>query len=45
MMARILQRSRPGRDWARWKPLLVHKNPKDAEHRLDGMRKAGLPEA
>ena len=22
----------------------VYKDPKDAEHRLDGMRKAGLPE-
>jgi adenylate cyclase len=28
-----------------WKPLLVHKNLKDLEHRLDGLRKAGLPEA
>jgi hypothetical protein len=28
-----------------WKPLLVHKNPKDLEHRLDGLRKAGLPES
>jgi adenylate cyclase len=24
--------------------LVVHKDPKDAEHRLDGLRKAGLPE-
>jgi adenylate cyclase len=27
-----------------WKRLLVHKDPKDAEHRLDGLRNAGLPE-
>jgi adenylate cyclase len=28
----------------RWKRLAVYKNPKDAEHRIDGLRKAGLPE-
>jgi adenylate cyclase len=28
-----------------WKRLLVYKNPEDAEHFIDGMRKAGLPEA
>jgi adenylate cyclase len=28
-----------------WKRLAVHKDPKDAEHRLDGLRKAGLPES
>jgi len=28
----------------RYKRLVVHKDPKDAEHRLDGLRKAGLPE-
>jgi adenylate cyclase len=27
-----------------WKRLAVHKDPKDVEHRLDGLRKAGLPE-
>ena len=27
-----------------YKRLLVFKNPKDVEHRVDGMRKAGLPE-
>jgi adenylate cyclase len=27
-----------------WKRLAVHKDPKDAEHRLEGLRKAGLPE-
>ena len=26
------------------KCLTVYKDPKDAEHRLDGLRKAGLPE-
>ena len=29
----------------RYKRLVVYKDPKDAEHRLDGLRKAGLPEA
>jgi adenylate cyclase len=29
----------------RYKPLLLHKSPKDLEHRLDGLRKAGLPES
>jgi len=28
-----------------WKRLVVNKAPKDLEHRLDGLRKAGLPEA
>jgi adenylate cyclase len=28
----------------RWKRLAVYKNPKDAEHRIDGLRRAGLPE-
>jgi adenylate cyclase len=28
----------------KWKRLAVYKNPKDAEHRIDGLRKAGLPE-
>jgi adenylate cyclase len=28
----------------RYKRLIVDKDPKDAEHRLDGLRKAGLPE-
>jgi hypothetical protein len=27
------------------KRLTVYKDPKDAEHRLDGLRKAGLPES
>jgi hypothetical protein len=26
------------------KRILVYKDPKDLEHRLDGLRKAGLPE-
>jgi hypothetical protein len=30
---------------ATWKRLAVHKNPEDAEHRIDGLRKAGLPDA
>jgi adenylate cyclase len=29
----------------RYKGLAVYKDPKDAEHRLDGLRKAGLPES
>jgi adenylate cyclase len=28
-----------------WKRLMVFKDPKDAEHRIDGLRKAGLPES
>ncbi len=28
-----------------WKRILVYKDPKDAEHRIDGVRKAGLPES
>jgi hypothetical protein len=27
-----------------YKQILVYKDPKDTEHRLDGLRKAGLPE-
>jgi adenylate cyclase len=38
-------RINPGFTIERWKRLAVHKNPKDAEHRIDGLRKAGLPEA
>jgi adenylate cyclase len=29
----------------KWKRLAVHRLPEDAEHRIDGLRKAGLPEA
>jgi adenylate cyclase len=28
-----------------WKRMAVYKNPKDTEHRIDGLRKAGLPES
>jgi adenylate cyclase len=34
----------PGFTIARWKPIAVYRNPKDAEHLIDGLRKAGLPE-
>jgi len=27
-----------------YKRIVVYKDPKDTEHRLDGLRKAGLPE-
>jgi adenylate cyclase len=37
-------RINPGFTVESWKPILVYKNPKDVEHRLDGLRKAGLPE-
>src|SRR5262249_41856962 len=37
-------RINPGFTIESWKPILVFKHPKDAEHRIDGMRKAGLPE-
>jgi len=29
----------------RFKPLAVYKNPNDFAHRIDGLRKAGLPES
>ena len=35
----------PGFTIERWKRIGVFKDPKDVEHRIDGMRKAGLPEA
>jgi adenylate cyclase len=38
-------RVNPGFTIERYKPLAVYKNPKDVEHRLDGLRKAGLPES
>jgi adenylate cyclase len=37
-------RINPGFTIEGYKRLLVFKDPKDLEHRLDGMRKAGLPE-
>jgi hypothetical protein len=30
---------------ATWKVTAVYKNPDDTEHLLEGLRKAGLPEA
>jgi adenylate cyclase len=38
-------RINPGFTIERHKRIFVYKDPKDAEHRLDGLRKAGLPEA
>ena len=38
-------RINPGFTIESLKRLLVYKDPKDAEHILDGLRKAGLPEA
>src|SRR5258707_403947 len=38
-------RINPGFTIESWKRILVYKDPKDVEHRLDGLRKAGLPEA
>jgi adenylate cyclase len=37
-------RINPGFTIERFMPLAVYKNPEDVEHRVDGMRKAGLPE-
>jgi adenylate cyclase len=37
-------RINPGFTIESWKRLAVYKDPKDAEHILDGLRKAGLPE-
>jgi adenylate cyclase len=36
-------RINPGFTIERHKRVWVHKDPKDLEHRLDGLRKAGLP--
>jgi adenylate cyclase len=38
-------RINPGFTIEGWKRLAVYKDPKDVEHRIDGLRKAGLPEA
>src|SRR5262249_18003634 len=38
-------RINPGFTIESWKRLAVYKDPKDVEHRLDGARKAGLPES
>ena len=38
-------RINPGFTIESWKRLAVYKDPKDAEHLLDGLRKAGLLEA
>ena len=37
-------RVNPGFTIGSWKRLAVYKDPKDAEHHIDGSRKAGLPE-
>jgi adenylate cyclase len=38
-------RINPGFTIERWRRFCLYTDPKDAEHRLDGLRKAGLPEA
>jgi adenylate cyclase len=38
-------RINPGFTIEIFKPLAVYKNPKDVEHQLDGLRKAGLPQS
>jgi adenylate cyclase len=38
-------RINPGFTIESWKPILAYKNPEDLEHRIDGLRKAGLPES
>ena len=38
-------RVNPGFTIERFMPLAAYKNPEDLEHRLDGLRKAGLPES
>jgi adenylate cyclase len=37
-------RINPGFTIQSYKRIVVHKDPKDVERRIDGMRKAGLPE-
>jgi hypothetical protein len=39
------QRINPGFTIESSKRILVYKDPKDLEHYIDGMRKAGLPES
>jgi adenylate cyclase len=41
--AQVLQIN-PGFTIESWKRILVYKNPKDLDHSIDGLRKAGLPE-
>jgi adenylate cyclase len=41
--ARVL-RINPGFTIESWKRIAVYKDPEDLEHRIDGLRKAGLPE-
>jgi adenylate cyclase len=38
-------RINPGFTVEKFKPLAVWKNPKDIEHQLDGLRKAGVPQS
>jgi hypothetical protein len=38
-------RINPGFTIESHKRLVLHKDPKDAEHLIDGLRKAGLPES
>jgi adenylate cyclase len=39
-------RINPGFTIESWKPILLpHKDPEDIEHRIDWLRKAGLPES
>jgi len=38
-------RINPGFTIEQWKSFVVYKYPKDIEHRVEGMRKAGLPES
>ncbi len=38
-------RINPGFTIESWQRLAVFKDPKDVEHRIDGLRKAGLPES
>jgi len=38
-------RINPGFTIERYKRLVLDKDPKDVQHRLDGLRKAGLPES
>jgi len=43
--AAAVLRINPGFTIESWKRLMVFKDPKDAERRIDGLRKAGLPES
>ncbi len=43
--AAVVLRINPGFTIESWKRMIAYQDPKDVEHRLDGLRKTGLPES